>query len=309
MTDIKHATQSRPNTRLTVLLVSDVEGPEKTWEDEISTIAALARQDIEEPFNVVIAESDQFEHHQIPHSITETFPDIQFLFTNIASSAKLKDFAVAQCQTEWVAVLDADSAPAPNWLRVLMEAADTHPDYDAFSGRTHYGTETPLLRVLNILDRSVEDPGQDGPTPFPQNNGALYRTEVIKKFPYPDKGTPFLSSGPRAAKMRNAGHKFYHVQAAVVRHQMDTRFIPDFRRNYGFMKMHHRPRTPWAAFLTLAASMKADLVNIVKKHQRYLRWIDWPLIIWMYFRVRPAEIGGLIEYLQGKEKLEGSHFR
>lgn len=311
--DLTPAPQQADKTRrkrLTVIVVSDTEGARKTWEDEIAAIKALAAQDFDEPFALMIVEPVSQKGEPVPAAVRQPIEDFTIHYAPTEKSAGLKDAGIARCETEWLVVLDADCAPHPNWLRLMMAAADAHPEYAAYSGRTFYGDETSLLRVLNILDRSGEDFGKDGPSLVVQNNAALFKTEIIKQFPYRDMPSPFCSPGPRGWAMMNKGHKFYYVHEALVRHELDDKFIGDFRKHMGFMKIFTRQNgNLGAVFMALGSSLKHDFTNIVTKHRRYLRTGDWPLLWWMYVRVRLPEIAGIADFMTGKGRPQNTHFR
>ena len=297
--------------RVSVLMVSDSEGADhKTWEDEIKALEALAAQDFDESFDVVIVESAANQNKPLPDTLTSAFPDLTVLYTDTKKSPAMKDFGIAHCDTEWIVIIDSDCEAAPNWLRVMMTAADKNPGYDVFAGRTNYGEENSILRVFNLLDRSYGDFGRDGPTNYIPNNGALFRTSVIKQFPFPDMPSPFCSPRVRSTNLLKAGHRFYFVHDAVLHHDWSRRFISDFRRQHGFGNLFaYDKQNAVTAVRALGGSMKNDIINIATKHRRYWRWYDWPLGIAMFFSVRPPEIYGIWECLQKKDGPQGTHFR
>jgi hypothetical protein len=56
---------SSPSFAISVVVVSDYEGGEKTWDDERRILEALAMQDIQEPFEVVPAQVRVPEPHAV----------------------------------------------------------------------------------------------------------------------------------------------------------------------------------------------------------------------------------------------------
>ncbi|GJL94842.1 MAG: hypothetical protein DHS20C05_12470 [Hyphococcus sp.] len=297
---------------LTIIVVSDFEADrEKSWKDEISMARALAAQDIGAPFKVVIAECEIHQNERQPDELTSTLDDLEIVYGPDERSAALKDLAVAQCNTPWVAVLEADALPSPNWARLLMEAAHQNPDYDIFSGRTYYGDETSWMRVLNLLDRSFDDRGASGDTSHVSNNGALYRTELLKEFPYPDAGSPFLSSRKRNAAMQRAGYRFYSQRNALMRHAVGgLDFVNDFRRNTGYsdmMTLTHR--SPLKIPGLTARRMKSEIGSALRVGGEYLKWFDWPLFALMFLYVRLPELAGMRSALQNSQHLKNTAYR
>lgn len=279
-----------------VVVVSDFEPGEKTWKDEIGMARMLARQDIGQSFPLIIVESEAHRATPVPAELTATFPDVQVVYHASEASAELKDYGVSLCTTEWVAVLEADAAPDAGWLRALLEAAAAHPQYQVFSGRTHYGAETSWQRVLNLLDRSFDDPGRSGDTRHISNNGALYRTEVLRRFPYPSAQSPFLSSRLRNRQIFEAGHRAWFERGALTRHAIGgLGFVFEFRRHTGFSDIivsgdPHLRRIPSC----LLARVRYELGHIRRLHREYVRWYDWPLATALFCFIRFPEAAGML---------------
>ena len=91
-------------------------------------------------------------------------------------SSQLKDAALAYCRHDLVAVVEADCLPRPGWLAALYESVEKDPQIDAVSGRTSYGEDTMMKRVMSLLDRGfIERRNRHGQVIHASNNGALYR--------------------------------------------------------------------------------------------------------------------------------------
>jgi hypothetical protein len=298
---------------ITVVVVSDFEASDdKTWKDELSMAAALAAQDIVVPFDVVMVESETHRDATLPEALFAALPELKILYGPSERSADLKDHGVAQVETEWVAVLEADATPEPDWLRRLYDAALAHPEYDVICGRTYYGEETSWRRALNLLDRSFDDQGVDAPSAHISNNGALYRTSVLKAFPYPDAATPFLSSRLRNEKMLAAGHRTFMVREARMRHAIgDIRFVWDVRRHTGYSDMGSLVKRPGLSRVPILTfwRMRHDLRNAKRVGGRYLRAGDWPLYAGLFVVARVPETWGMVESSIGQHRFKGSAYR
>ncbi len=297
---------------LTVVVVSDFEdGDVKTWADEIDMLHALAAQDYGRSFRVIIAENDALRDVDPPTALRDAFPGVEVVYYPSDMSAALKDYAVSLTTTPWVAVFEADALPEPDWLRRVGEAVVANPEYDIFSGRTWYGEDTSWKRALNLLDRSFDDLGASGETVHASNNGALYRTEIIKQFPYPKAATPFLSSRKRLQMMREAGVKMYFCRDARTRHAIGGfEFVRDVRRNAGYSDMmmgvdRSARRMPGLTF----KRMKSEGGSLFRVGGRYLKPQDFPLWAAMYLYVRTAEWRGMREAIRDIDQLDGSAYR
>lgn len=306
------AAQPASNRSLAVVVVSDFEPEEdKTWRDEAGMVAALAQQTIEAPFELVLVESDRHRHAPPPPAISATFPGLEIVYHASEASATLKDFGVARVTTPWVAVFEADAAPEPDWLRLVCEHAQAHPEFAIFSGRTYYGEETTWRRALNLIDRSFDDLGRSGPAYVISNNGALYRTDVLRRFPYPEAGTPFLSARLREQAIARAGHLCYFVRDAVTRHAVGGfGFMFDVHRNTGYSDVMMGKTRRWTLPLEIAARrFKNNVGQALRLGGQYLRWYDWPLWLLLLFATRVPEMIGALDAMRGVKTIPGSAYR
>lgn len=297
---------------LSVVVVSDFEATaEKTWADEVKMAQALARQDIDLPFRVIFGESEAHHNSPPPAALFEAVPHAEIVYAPSEMSAEMKDYAVRQCRSTWIAVFEADALPEPDWLRQLYDQAQRHPDIAVFSGRTFYGEETMWRRALGLIDRSYDDAGAPGESVHISNNGALYRADVLKAFPYPDAATPFLSSRRRNKKILAAGHKCYSERAARTRHAVGgLSFLWDVHQHTGYSAMMMRAKPGWLAIpRVLGGQFAADLRNAARVGPRYLRARDWPLWFGLLFAARVPEIWGMLKAARGAHRFDGSAYR
>lgn len=262
----------------------------------------LAQQDIGQPFPLIIVENVAHRDRPVPQALYDAFPGAQVVYHDAEESAALKDHGVALCTSEWVAVLEADSTPEPGWLLSLLEAAAKHPQFQVFSGRTHYGAESSWQRALNLLDRSFDDPGHSRSTQHISNNGALYRTAVLRSFPYPSAASPFLSARLRNERILAGGHGAYFERAALTRHAIGgLGFVFEFRRHTGYSDLLMQgPPTLGKIPVCLGRRMRGELGHIVRVHRQYLRWYDWPLVMGLFAFARVPETLGMLTALRNR---------
>jgi hypothetical protein len=298
-------------SQLSVIVVSDYEAnEEKTWKDERRILHSLANQDLDDPFDVILLENDNAKD-SVPQDLYNIYPRFKIIFTNESKSAKLKDEGVKHVKTEYVAVFEADCLPNREWLRVLYDTLRQHKDFSIASGRTTYGHETMYKRCLGLLDRSFDNLGHAGETCHVSNNGAIYRTSVLKEFPYPDAITPFSSSRMRMKTMIANGHKFYFEPKAAVHHAIGgLNFIRDFRRNTGYADMmEHTKKQFYKIPKLLWERFKIECSDCLRLGPNYLKWYDWLLLMLLLFIAPFFEIPGMLDVIRKKNSIPLSSYR
>lgn len=308
---------ARTSPRISVVVVSDYGTPgPKDWADERAALEAFAAQDLAEPFQIILVEHERYRA-ECPPGITRLAPRTTVLFAPHARSAELKDAALPLCTGALVAVVEADSRPAPDWLRLLVSVLDTAPGVDVVSGRTTYGQGSSLRRVLALLDRAWMDPGRPGPIEHISNNGALYRRELLARFPYPDEPNAFLSARLRNRAMFDAGARAYFESRAGMVHAFGgLRFALDVRRNMAFADGRQdgaargrRTSVPRALWLLGRRRFADEWHDCLRVGPQYLRWYDWPLALLMLGALRLFELPGALAALRGAPTLERTSYR
>lgn len=296
--------------RLCVVIVSDYEGrEEKTWESERLALAAFDRQDIAEPFDVLVIESSLFRGSE-PADLTAGRLRVRVLYADETASARLKDFGVRQTDATFVAVVEADCVPDPAWLRVLVSALREHPECCVVSGRTSYGDESSYHRVLGLLDRSFDDWMHPGSTDQISNNGAIFRRDVLLRFEYPDSASPFSSARVRMEQMRAAGLRFWFEPAAGMHHAIGGfGFIRDFRRHTGFNAMAAVPDPGPSDVPSLWCRRRLfESRNMLRCRSR-IRWFDLPLLLLIAPLASLLEIPGMLDAINERPAIPGTEYR
>ncbi len=296
---------------ISVIIVSDYEpGQKKDWANECLILQALRNQDIQRPFQVLIVENESYRDC-VPKKLSEIFPEYKIIFSSERQSSRLKEFGFRQVDSEYVAIVEADCVPNPQWLRSLMAILEVRSDVSIVSGKTTYGDETMWKRCLSLLDRSFDDIGPPGETSHVSNNGALYLRTILEKFPYPDADSPFLSGGLRWTAMRAAGCKFFFEPQAVMRHRIGGwGFILDFRCHIGFTAMMLRkrqtvneiPRMLWWSF-------RDETLRVYRLGSLYLKWCDWPLMIVLMIVAPILSVPGMLNALKGNAPIRRTSYR
>ncbi len=297
--------------QLSVVLVSDFEpNHSKSWKNERALIQALADQDIAEPFEVILVESEQKRDQTVPAYLYHSIPDLKVHYYDSIKSATLKTYGVSLSSGRYIAVLESDCVPSKNWLRLLLEVI-VNKEWVVASGRTYYGEETTYRRIMNLLHRSWDDHGRSCETRHISNNGAVYKRQILEKFPFPDAVTPFQSAQIRNAQIRQEGYRFYFERAVTMRHTIGGwSFIWDLQRNKGHQKMcsyHHHTFSVMPKLLVSKLKQNAQSCRLFGKE--YLRWYDFLLLpFFMLAELVPFSVG-MVDAINKVQSIPGSAYR
>lgn len=306
--------------RISVIVVSDYDGAGASdRHDEFHMMRALAAQDIVEPFEIILAENEKGKS-SFPPDLLTVAPLTQVLFFPHTRSSSLKDAALAFTSGRLVAVFEADSPPHPQWLRLLTETLDRHPEADAISGRTVYGDDSALKRAAGLIDRGYIEEKEISPTCFVCNNGALYRRELLEAYPYDDMDNPFVTGRARHNAMMKAGAKFlFHPQAVVVHEFGGLKFLREVHRNLGFSDgrevylarnepLSWRDKLP-LSFALAGKRLRWDWRTCRRSAGNFIHWYDWPLVILLLIAFRFIEWPAMTRGLAGRENLLSTPYR
>jgi hypothetical protein len=292
--------------KISVVVVSDYDFG-KTWDCEQQILLALSKQDISHPFEIILVENSD-QSASIPAKIRE-IANLKIVFTDLTDSSSMKDFGVQQAVGELIAVIEADCIPNQQWLRLLYEFLNGS-FYHVVSGRTVYGNDSTWKRVLTVMDRSFDVKPEAGATEHISNNGALYRRKLLEAFPYPKTATPFLSSRERLDRIRQTPCAFGFEPRAIMTHAIGgLEFLNDFRRNTGYADMMCHPTQNYTQIPKLMLErFRREVRDCLREGPRYLRWYDWPLLIFLQILVPFLTVPGMIDALRKVKKIPGSAY-
>lgn len=154
--------------------------------------------------------------------------------------------AVQHLDTPFIALLNPDAFPEPNWLEELLAAAARHPDASAF-GSTQIADETPELldgagdelfafgipyRALH--GRPLARNRAEGETFAPCAAAALYRTDAFRALGgFDERYFCFGEDVDLGYRLRLRGGKAIQATRAVVRHVGGGASGSDFSEFHG----------------------------------------------------------------------------
>ena len=131
----------------------------------------------------------------------------------------------------WVALLNPDAFPEPNWLSRLMAAAHTHREYSSFASRIVFDSDPEMLDgagdeyhlsgfAWRRMHRSpVTDASKSVEVFAPSATAALYRKEVLDEAKgFDERYFCYYEDVDLGLRLRLLGYRSLYVADAVVRH-------------------------------------------------------------------------------------------
>ena len=168
---------------------------------------------------------------------------------------------------EWIALLNPDAFPRPDWLERLVAAASRNPDYDFFASR-QVSAEAPerldgtgdVYTVSGLAwrrDHGEKEAGrrmEEGEVFGPCAAAALYRRKAFVEAGGLDESFfCYFEDVDLAFRLRLAGHRCLYVPDAVVRHVGSA----SSGRRSAFTVYHGHRNLVWTFFKNMPSSMLA----------------------------------------------------
>ena len=284
---------------VSLIVVSDYVA-EGNDEELKRSLRAYANDPAGVPAEIIVMAPAGFDIALSALPATETGSPVFFHTHPTDESSQLKDAGLAYCSQALIAVVEADCLPEPGWLKALTDAMQNEASIDVVSGRTIYGREGMLMRVMSLMDRGFIEHRRHGRIIHVSNNGALYRRKILERYKYEDASGPFVSANLRQQAMLADGVTMAIAPAAVSLHASGGwGFLWDVRRNKGYqfarMKLLRKTIAPTRLGLALHAigfSFRSDRRTAVAVWGNYCRWSDLPLFAAMMLAVRVPEFLG-----------------
>lgn len=305
-----------------IVTVSDYKaGDDESWNELRLTLEGLAKQDFDEPVEFLLVEAEDSDV-EIPEDLRPLLPGLKVVRAPGKTSYDLKNAGARAASSDLVAMLDADCAPHPGWLRALMEHRRRHPEAAAISGRTLYKGRGLLRRIFALLDRSYVDSGEAGPTGAISNNNGAFARSILLEFPLRNDVGPF-GSKPHSDRIRAAGGELRFEPGMVARHGYGGwPMAREVRRHTGFSRARYRlmrPRTTdaWMYRLGLLGIPFLVGMSVLDSWRRCvtlgshygLRWFEVPLAMGVAVAVHLLEIPGLRVAMRGEWIEDGDAYR
>jgi GT2 family glycosyltransferase len=298
---------------VSVVVTSDYAINNPSSKDEFrKCVAALSRQDVEEPVEFLVVESSDLAP-DFAAELRRILPALRIVTANESSAAALKNTGARLASADLVAFIDADCIAAPGWLRCFLAAMREHPDAAVVSGRTDYGSRSFLHRAMGLLSRAYLDQDHAGYTRHVSVNNAGFRRSVFLACPFPDEGGAHMSL-LQAEALRRGGHRFFFEPKLSVRHAYEGWAAErQIRRSLGYGVIKTRlidRRVPYASLARLGylsipifALLRAlhGCWHCVRRRRAYgVAWHELPAAFMLAAVVALMEIPGMVRAVRGK---------
>ena len=305
---------SAPAPSISVVIVCDyAAGAEGGWIAIRKSLAALAAQDISEPVEFILCESEEFRD-QLPAGLTQILPGLRILFAHGNSSYDLKNVAVEAASSEFIALLDADCVPGRDWLRRMLDALRQHPQASVISGKTTYSDGSLSVRMNALLSRAYLDPGGSGPTRFIADNNCGFRRSAYLSHPIPtDKGR--FANRVQSEELLRSGHVLWFEPGIGVEHDFEGWPMErDIRGNRGHATVKTRMldgSLPYAWLIRFGPIAIAPIIgwkifsswkDCIRCGRDYgIRWYELPVALAGSVGVNLLEVPGMLAAFRGQE--------
>lgn len=302
--------ETRP--AISVVLVSDyAAGGPVALRDIRTALSALAQQDLDEPAEFLLIESDCFRD-QLGSDLPSILPGLRTLYFPDKESYPLKNHGVQAAAAEYVAMLDADCIPDPTWLRRLLTVLRENPALAAASGRTVYSDRSFSARVSALLARSYLDRGRATATPFIAINNCAFRRSAYLQHPLPT-GIGTFSSRLQSERLVREGWTLWFDPDIEVIHDFEGWAMEaDLRRNAGhgtIITRLHDASLPYAKLarlgrisipVILAGKIVDSWRDCVRCGRHYgVPWYALPAAMLLSIGIHSLEIPGMLRAYRG----------
>ncbi|MCA9497854.1 MAG: glycosyltransferase family 2 protein [Nitrospira sp.] len=271
-----------------------------------SCLQALATQDVDEPVEFLLVETEEGAR-KLPADLLAELPGLKVIGVPNDATYEQKNAGAQAAQGEIIALLDADCIPVPGWLKSLITTFRVHPEYVAVSGRTMYEGKTSTERCLSVLSRGFLDPGKEGPTRFISNNNSGFLRKVYERFPLPEKEGPYAAQLQSAAIRRDGGHFLFQPAMTVIHDFEGWSMERDIRCHIGWATIRIRQVDPGLRFSWLLRLGQASIPlfyigRVIESlgtcfrvgRQYGLRLTDYPVALLLTFWIHFLEIKGML---------------
>lgn len=311
----------RTRHAISVVIVSDyAAGGPVALRDIRRARSALAQQDLDEPAEFLLIESECFRA-QLGPDLPTILPALRTLFFPEKESYPLKNHGVEAASAEYVTILDADCIPDPTWLRRLLRVLRENAKLAAVSGRTVYPDESYSARVSALLSRSYLDRGRAGATQFIAINNCAFRRSAYLHHPLPTGIGTFSSRLQSEMLVREGWTLWFDPDIEVIHDFEGWAMEADLRRNAGHGTIITRLRDAslpyaWLARLgrvsiplILAGKIVDSWRDCVRCGRHYgVSWYTLPAAMLLSIGIHSLEIPGMLQAYKGT-RLGQSFFR
>jgi GT2 family glycosyltransferase len=183
-------------------------------------------------FKVLVV--DNGSSQAVPDELLSSYPHVTFIHNqgNIGFAAANNQAIKRVSDSEWIALLNPDAFPEPDWLELLMGAAKENPGYSAFASRQLMDGDNELLdgdgdiyHISGLVWRGghgrcvKEAKGELREIFSPCAAAALYRRDAMSLIGgFDEDFFCYVEDIDLGFRLRLMGHRCMLVPGAVVHH-------------------------------------------------------------------------------------------
>ena len=166
--------------------------------------------------------------------VSDAFPEVTLraMHENLGFAAG-NNAAIAECDSDYIALLNPDAFPERDWLEQLLEAAHSHPEFSFFGSRQLCESNPEILdgvgdsyHISGLMWRdgcgrfdSCETTGSESEIFSPCAAAAMYRRDALAEVGgFDESFFCYAEDVDLGFRLRLAGHRAMYVPKAVVRH-------------------------------------------------------------------------------------------
>lgn len=202
-----------------------------SWDLLSQCLEKLKAQSFQD-FNVLVI--DNASSQAIPYGFHSRYPDVTFIQnqTNRGFAAANNQAIALVHDSEWVALLNPDAFPEPDWLQRLVDAAEANPEYSMVASRQIMEADRHLIdgegdvyHLSGLVWRQGHGKHKAGSAPglrevfSPCAATALYRRDaLISVGGFDEDFFCYVEDVDLGFRLRLMGHRCMLVPDAVVYH-------------------------------------------------------------------------------------------
>jgi glycosyltransferase involved in cell wall biosynthesis len=199
-------------------------------DDLAASLTALGRQTYPRDLIETIVVLDHEIDPGTTDEVRERYPSVKLGYSSEPNYFAAKNAGTKLASGSIVALLDADCAPAPAWLQMLVSGFQ--PDVAAVAGRTRYSGASLFARTFSVADFSnvVED--APGAASGINLNNVAFRRDVLLAHPLEMRIRRNGGCYLLYHQLRASGARIVYEPRAVVAHGLDIRGLGFVRKHF-----------------------------------------------------------------------------
>jgi len=247
---------------------------------------------------IVVDNNSTDDTHEVVQAYQDTWgreAPLRYAFEKRQGKSYALQTAVEKAEGTWVALLDDDTLPAPDWIAAIHRFGEKHPHAGVFGGQIHgqfdadlpksFGLVKPLF-APNETDEEVCYSAGDQLELAASGSGLVVRKEAWEES-VPDAGLE--RKGPTGKGRGTLGEEYeiqwrcyqngwevwhnpdMHLDHKIPAERLEEEYLKDFFKAIGLSRHHTRMMRfkPWQRPFATMAYWGADVLKLIRLGWRY----------------------------------------